>query len=109
MLIVIKSSFIDYKLTILRNKKTSNILEKVRLPMLGTHNVLNALAAISIAHEMGIAHKIICSALNEFSGVKRRFTRTGTIDGIVVIDDDGHHPVEISAVLESARGAWPWS
>lgn len=89
-----------------RNKKTSNTLKKVRLPMLGTHNVLNALAAISIAHEMGIDHKIICSALNEFSGVKRRFTRTGTIDGIVVIDDYGHHPVEISAVLESARGAY---
>ncbi|MBR71517.1 MAG: UDP-N-acetylmuramate--L-alanine ligase [Rhodospirillaceae bacterium] len=89
-----------------RHKKTVITLEKIRFPMLGTHNVLNSLAAIAIAREMGIDHNIIQKSLREFKGVKRRFTLTGNIDGIVIIDDYGHHPVEISAVLESAREAY---
>ncbi len=80
-------------------------LEGLTMPMLGEHNVLNALAAIAVAEEMGIADHVIREALANFSGVKRRFTKTGTVDGITVIDDYGHHPVEITAVLKAARQA----
>ncbi len=78
-------------------------IEDVTLAMHGQHNVQNALAAIAIATEMGIADDILAKALGSFEGVKRRFTRTGTVAGITVIDDYGHHPVEISAVLQAAR------
>ena len=70
-------------------------LEALTLPMLGEHNVQNSLAAIAVANEMGIDDVTIRRALSEFSGVKRRFTRTGETDGITVIDDYAHHPVEI--------------
>ena len=75
------------------------------LPMLGHHNVMNAVAAIAVAHEMGIPEDQIKSALAGFGGVKRRFTKTGESHGITVIDDYAHHPVEISAVLQAARQA----
>lgn len=81
------------------------VLKDVRLPMPGDHNVLNALAAIAVAKEMGMAAKDIRKALAGFEGVNRRFTKTGTVCGVTVIDDYGHHPVEISAVLKAARGA----
>jgi UDP-N-acetylmuramate--alanine ligase len=73
--------------------------------MHGAHNVQNSLAAIAVAHEMGIGDEIIRKGLGSFAGVKRRFTRTGEAGGITVIDDYGHHPVEIAAVLRAARGA----
>ena len=73
--------------------------------MFGDHNIQNALAAIAIASEMGIEEAVLQKALANFEGVKRRFTRTGEIDGITVIDDYGHHPVEITAVLAAAREA----
>jgi UDP-N-acetylmuramate--alanine ligase len=76
-----------------------------RLPMLGNHNVSNALAAIAIAVEMEIDEAHIKAALANFAGVKRRFTKTGEAGGITVIDDYGHHPVEIAAVLKAARQA----
>jgi UDP-N-acetylmuramate--alanine ligase len=76
-----------------------------RLPMLGEHNVQNALAAIAVGIEMDIDDGILRSALAGFKGVKRRFTRTGETGGITVIDDYGHHPVEIAAVLKAARQA----
>ncbi|MBS0959199.1 MULTISPECIES: UDP-N-acetylmuramate--L-alanine ligase [Acetobacter] len=76
-----------------------------RLPMLGAHNVQNALAAIAVATEMQISDDVIRSGLASFRGVKRRFTRTGETGGITVIDDYGHHPVEIAAVLKAARQA----
>ncbi|MFT9087382.1 MAG: UDP-N-acetylmuramate--L-alanine ligase [Acetobacter okinawensis] len=76
-----------------------------RLPMLGNHNVQNALAAIAVATEMDISDDVIRSGLACFRGVKRRFTRTGEAGGITVIDDYGHHPVEIAAVLKAARQA----
>jgi UDP-N-acetylmuramate--alanine ligase len=76
-----------------------------RLPMLGTHNVQNALAAVAIATEMDVDDDTIRSAFAGFRGVKRRFTRTGEAGGITVIDDYGHHPVEIAAVLKAARQA----
>jgi UDP-N-acetylmuramate--alanine ligase len=76
-----------------------------RLPMLGNHNVQNALAAIAVATEMEIDEGLIKASLAGFAGVKRRFTKTGEAGGITVIDDYGHHPVEIAAVLKAARQA----
>jgi UDP-N-acetylmuramate--alanine ligase len=78
-------------------------LERVELPMVGAHNVQNALAGIAIAQEIGIGDDVIRRALAGFKGVKRRFTETGVVDGITIIDDYGHHPVEINAVLAAAR------
>jgi UDP-N-acetylmuramate--alanine ligase len=83
----------------------SRLLPPMRLPMLGSHNVQNALAAIAVGTEMGLPDESIRSALAAFKGVKRRFTRTGEAGGIAVIDDYGHHPVEIAAVLKAARQA----
>jgi len=80
-------------------------MKPFRLPMLGQHNVQNALAAVAIAAEMGVDEVTIRTALAGFKGVKRRFTRTGEAGGITVIDDYGHHPVEIAAVLKAARQA----
>jgi UDP-N-acetylmuramate--alanine ligase len=73
------------------------------LPMPGRHNALNATAAIAVARELGVADDLIRKALAGFGGVKRRFTRTGDWNGVTVIDDYGHHPVEIAAVLRAAR------
>jgi UDP-N-acetylmuramate--alanine ligase len=73
------------------------------LPMPGRHNALNAAAAIAVAHELGIGSERITKALAGFGGVRRRFTRTGEWNGVTVIDDYGHHPVEIAAVLRAAR------
>ena len=81
-------------------------LSGIRLPMPGTHNVLNALAALAVAREMGIGDETMVRALASFGGVKRRFTKTGEIDGITIIDDYGHHPVEIAAALKAAREAY---
>ena len=75
----------------------------VLLPMLGEHNVLNCLAAISVALEMGISDQAIRDGLKNFRGVGRRFEFKGSADGIMVIDDYGHHPVEIEAALSAAR------
>jgi UDP-N-acetylmuramate--alanine ligase len=83
----------------------SRTLKPMRLPMLGSHNVQNAMAAIAIGLEMDIDEATIRTALMGFKGVKRRFTRTGDAGGITVIDDYGHHPVEIAAVLKAARQA----
>ncbi len=78
-------------------------IEGIELPMPGRHNVQNALAAVAVAVEMGCADGIIQTGFAKFSGVKRRFTKVGEIDGVTVIDDYGHHPVEIRAVLAAAR------
>src|SRR6185437_14274612 len=75
--------------------------------MFGQHNVQNALAAVAVAEEMGLGEEVVRSALGKFKGVKRRFTKTGEWNGVTVIDDYGHHPVEIAAVLRAARGATP--
>ena len=80
-------------------------LKPFRLPMLGSHNVQNALAAVAVGVEMDVPEEVIRSALAGFKGVKRRFTRVGEMGGITVIDDYGHHPVEIAAVLKAARQA----
>ena len=76
-----------------------------RLPMLGTHNIQNALAAVAIAVEMDVDDATCGPRSPGFKGVKRRFTKTGETGGITIIDDYGHHPVEIAAVLKAARQA----
>ncbi len=96
--------FFDVLLTD-RKRGDGLILEGFRLPMNGDHNVQNALAAIAIGLEMNIPEDKMQAALANFKGVNRRFTRTGEVDGITIIDDYGHHPVEISAVLKAARAA----
>ena len=78
---------------------------EVRMP--GMHNVLNALAAIAVADELGVPLERARRSLREFSGVHRRFTVLGEVDGVTVVDDYAHHPVEIEATLEAAGSAWP--
>ena len=75
------------------------------LPMMGEHNVLNAVAALATARELGLTEDAAKAALSGFGGVKRRFTQTGSWKGATIIDDYGHHPVEIAAVLKAARQA----
>ncbi len=84
----------------------SAMMNGLRLPMFGQHNVQNALAAIAVAHEMGIDDETIRRGLAGFTGVRRRFTRIGEAHGITVIDDYGHHPVEIAVTLRAARQAY---
>jgi UDP-N-acetylmuramate--alanine ligase len=75
------------------------------LPMPGDHNVSNALAAVAVARHLGMKSDEIRAALAGFKGVNRRFTKLGEVGGITIIDDYGHHPVEIAAVLRAARQA----
>ena len=82
-------------------------LEGFRLPMPGRHNVQNALAAIAVGLAMGIGDDALRQAFAGFKGVKRRFTHVGDGRGRIIIDDYGHHPVEIGAVLAAARQAYP--
>jgi UDP-N-acetylmuramate--alanine ligase len=89
-----------------RRKETETVIDKFSLPMPGEHNVSNAVAAISVARELGIAPEASRKALAQFGGVKRRFTRVGSWNGAAIIDDYGHHPVEIAAVLKAARQAF---
>ena len=82
---------------------TTRSIEDIHLPMPGRHNVQNALAAIGVALEMGIPDATIQQGFAAFGGVKRRFTRVGEVAGATIVDDYGHHPVEIRAVLSAAR------
>jgi len=88
-----------------RDRKTgaTHEISDIELPMPGRHNASNATAAIAVARELGLSDDAIRKAIAGFGGVKRRFTRTGEWNGITVIDDYGHHPVEIAAVLKAAR------
>ncbi|MEZ5814938.1 MAG: UDP-N-acetylmuramate--L-alanine ligase [Alphaproteobacteria bacterium] len=105
----------DVQISALRGDKNGSLfditmpdgstLKDVHLPMLGRHNAQNAAAALAIAHEMGIAPPIMKKALENFTGVKRRFTKTGESKGITIIDDYAHHPIEIETVLKAARTA----
>ena len=81
------------------------VIEGIRLPMPGQHNVANATAAIAVANQLGLSADDIRKGLASFGGVKRRFTHTGSWNGVEVFDDYAHHPVEIRAVLEAARQA----
>jgi len=82
---------------------TQRSIEHIELPMPGRHNVQNALAAIGVALELGIDDATIQKGFAKFGGVKRRFTKVGETGGVTIIDDYGHHPVEIRAVLSAAR------
>ena len=86
-----------------RGNAAAREIKNIALPMPGHHNALNATAAIAVAHELGVADEVIKTALANFAGVRRRFTRTGMWNGVTIIDDYGHHPVEIAAVLRAAR------
>ena len=86
-----------------RTSGKSRTIGGVHLPMIGAHNIQNSLAGLAIAQELGIKDDVARRALAEFKGVRRRFTKTGDVGGITVIDDYGHHPVEIAAVLSAAR------
>ena len=92
---------------IIRDRKSGRqtTIDDLSLPMPGRHNVSNATAAIAVAHELGLTDEAIKRGLSSFGGVKRRFTPTGTWNGVHVFDDYGHHPVEIKAVLRAARDA----
>ena len=84
----------------------------ITLNLAGMHNVLNSLAAIAIALEVGVAHDAIIAALAEFQGVDRRFQRYGEValpagGSFTLIDDYGHHPAEMVATLAAVRGAFP--
>ena len=81
------------------------MIEGCSLPMPGDHNVSNALSAVAVARHLGMKRDEIRAALASFGGVNRRFTRVGEVNGVTVIDDYGHHPVEIAAVLRAARQA----
>jgi UDP-N-acetylmuramate--alanine ligase len=78
-------------------------IPELSLPMFGQHNVQNSLAAVAVAEALGLGDDSLRVALRNFRGVKRRFTKTGEWNGVTVIDDYGHHPVEIAAVLKAAR------
>ncbi|WP_322890028.1 MULTISPECIES: UDP-N-acetylmuramate--L-alanine ligase [unclassified Yoonia] len=81
------------------------VIEGCSLPMPGDHNVSNALAAVAVARHLGMKKDEIRAALKGFGGVNRRFTKVGEVGGVTIIDDYGHHPVEIAAVLKAARQA----
>src|SRR5258708_4372183 len=90
---------------VFRNRKTDAVHEiaDILLPMPGRHNASNATAAIAVAHELGLSDDAIRKAIAGFGGVKRRFTKTGEWNGVTIIDDYGHHPVELAAVPKAAR------
>jgi UDP-N-acetylmuramate--alanine ligase len=92
-----------FDVTIAARDDAPIVYAQLHLPMTGRHNVLNALAAIAVARELGVSAAAIRKGLSGFGGVKRRFTTTGVANGVRVVDDYGHHPVEIAAVLRAAR------
>jgi UDP-N-acetylmuramate--alanine ligase len=79
---------------------------RFEVKLLGKHNVLNALAVLAVAEELGVSLDVAREALASFAGVQRRFTIVGEVAGITLVDDYGHHPAEIEATLEAARGAY---
>jgi UDP-N-acetylmuramate--alanine ligase len=91
----------------IRDRKSGETIHiaGLELPMAGKHNVANATAAIAVAYQLGVDADGIRKGISAFSGVKRRFTHTGSWNGVEVFDDYAHHPVEITAVLHAARAA----
>lgn len=89
----------------IRDRRSDSVteLDGLVLPMPGLHNVSNATAAIAVASQLGVKPEDLRKGLAAFGGVKRRFTHTGSVNGIEIFDDYGHHPVEIRAVLHAAR------
>lgn len=89
----------------IRLQAEDQVIEGCTLPMPGDHNVSNALAAVAVARHLGMKRDEIREALAGFKGVNRRFTKVGEVNGVTIIDDYGHHPTEIAAVLKAARQA----
>lgn len=92
-----------FDVTVRARDGSMRVITGIELPMPGRHNVQNALAAIAVGLEMGMSDADIQRGFGKFGGVKRRFTKVGDVDGVAIIDDYGHHPVEIRAVLAAAR------
>ncbi len=92
-----------------RGEEAGNRWSDLVLPMAGNHNAQNALAAIAVACELGISQAQVRAGLKGFGGVKRRFSHVGSWNGVSIIDDYAHHPVEIAAVLKAARQVCPTS
>lgn len=88
-----------------RKNDITRTIEGFFLSAIGRHNVQNSLSAIAVGHQLGFSDNVLRMAMSKFEGVKRRFTRTGTVNGISIIDDYGHHPVEIAATLKAAQQA----
>lgn len=92
-----------FDVTVRERDGSTRQISGIEMPMPGRHNVQNAIAAIAVGLQMGMADSDIVTGFAKFGGVKRRFTNVGTVDGVTIIDDYGHHPVEIRAVLAAAR------
>jgi UDP-N-acetylmuramate--alanine ligase len=92
-----------FDVTVRERDGSTRQISGIEMPMPGRHNVQNAIAAIAVGLQMGMADSDIVTGFAKFGGVKRRFTNVGNVDGITIIDDYGHHPVEIRAVLAAAR------
>ena len=92
-----------FDVTVRSRDGSTRVITGIELPMPGRHNVQNSLAAIAVGLEMGMSDADIQRGFAKFGGVKRRFTKVGDVDGVAVIDDYAHHPVEIRAVLAAAR------
>jgi UDP-N-acetylmuramate--alanine ligase len=90
---------------LLQNEGDDVLIDGCTLPMPGDHNVSNALAAVAVSRHLGMKRDEIREALAGFAGVNRRFTKVAEVNGVTIIDDYGHHPVEIAAVLRAARQA----
>jgi UDP-N-acetylmuramate--alanine ligase len=88
-----------------RKTGTERVIDGFFLPVIGQHNVQNSLAAIATGIRLGFPDHVLRTAMSKFEGVKRRFTRTGNVNGITIVDDYGHHPVEIAATLKAAQQA----
>ena len=93
--------------SLFRVRVGGQLLGDIRLSQPGKHNVLNALASIGVAMEAGIGFEDITAGLEGFGGVGRRFERKGEKNGVTVVDDYGHHPVEIAATLATVRAVYP--
>jgi len=83
--------------------RDGSMIEGCTLPMPGDHNVSNALASVAVALHLGMSGDAIRTGLHSFKGVNRRFTKVAELDGVTIIDDYAHHPVEIAAALKAAR------
>ena len=92
----------DVRITLDKDKEPT-VFKNITLPLFGAHNVLNALGAITCSAKIGLDMNKVIRNLGEFSGVKRRFTEVGNVNGVRVVDDYAHHPREIKAVLMAAR------
>ena len=101
--IIYKNNCMNFDLNISKRLNTNTQVYNIEFSMIGLHNIQNALAAISIGLELNIPIESIQNSLKTFNGVQRRFEKVGDYNGSLIIDDYGHHPVEISSALSAAR------